>query len=464
MAYQRRSFNLVSQPAMPDPLQSLSSMMSLASNMEGYQDQRRQRDDAKRVEEAFAQARGNPEAAADLLEQQGAWAPAQKLRANAGAIRQQAIDQGLERVNQYKTLYGQGAQFLREVDGKPDLYGGMRPKLVELAGAVDPRLAQEIPETYDPERIRGMLQFTEGAAAVAETQANGLAKLKEAQTATDDAVKRRRLHQSALADWLSTAKSAEDWQGVTDGAYAMGIPEETIAEFGPWAPDAPERARQMALTPAQRAPKEDAPPTTFAAAILRARAKGDAAEVKGLMALQQRITAAGREPRAALDPSAVQAVLKNPTIWGDLTPDMRGQMLVPLSKAGFDFGAAAKGLTEAQKQTIERWRTDEISRLNRDRRNPSLAMTDEDYAAEQQRIEASYNAQLGASPPTAADPTRPPRTATGDPRDIELAPAAPAPTTDKTVSMADLQAIARRRGTTVDQERERARAAGYELR
>lgn len=395
--YQPRSYGLVNMPAPPDPVQSLSGLMALGSNLESFEASQREGRLRKTTEAAFAQAKGNLDQAATLLEQQGEWAAARNLRDNAQRIRQETVNGITERLGQHKTVYGRGAQALREIEAQPDAYGDVRPQLVELASALDPRLAAEIPETYDPEQVRGMLQFVEAGAAQTETRLRAVAAASAAQEAADDALKRTAAHRTMAGEWLSASPNQEDWDASLQGLRTMGVSDDILSPLGDtWSPEAQEKARQLALTPAQREPKQA---TSIEGALLAAHQKGDQRAVDGLMTLQRTLAQARQEPKTATDPAAIQAVLDHPGVWGDLNPEARNAMLPHLARAGFDFTRAANTLTEAQKAQIERWRADTISALNADQRDPQTQMDDAAYQAELARIEASYQVQMGSATP-----------------------------------------------------------------
>jgi hypothetical protein len=150
------------------------------------------------------------------------------LEAQRAAQRTAALGQLAQRVNQHKTIYGRAAQMLDEVERAPELYPQIRPQLVDLASELDPALANDIPEQYEPERVRGMLQFVVGGAEQTEKRARGLAELEAAEQATDDLLKRTTLRVDGLSKWFESADSPDVEHEIAQSARTFGIPDGII--------------------------------------------------------------------------------------------------------------------------------------------------------------------------------------------------------------------------------------------
>ena len=178
-----------------------------------------------------------PEQRAGLLEREGYFPEAEQARA-MGSRRMSDVR---SRITANATVFGKGAQILREVQRDPSLYAELQPALVDLASSVHPDLGKEIPPTYEPERIKGLLQFAADAQAEATKRAADLKRLDN----ITDAVKRVDTTRKTLAGWLESAKTEADWNANLDLARAIGVEEADIAQFGPWGPDAPARAAAM---------------------------------------------------------------------------------------------------------------------------------------------------------------------------------------------------------------------------
>lgn len=356
MPYQPRSYPLVPMPQGPDPMQSLSGLMSLASNIEGYSAERKQRQQQQRIEQAFNKAKGDPIKAADILETtHGDFASGRTLRDKAGEIRRQTVDQIGQRIDSHKTILGQGGQLLTEAEANPTLWPELRSRVVDLASQLDPRLAAEIPEQYDQQKVRGMLQFVEGGVTDLGARSQAIAKLKAGYDATDDALKREKLYRESMAHWLSTTKTQEEWEGAKANGEAMGIPRSVIGEFGDWAPDAPARASEMLLTPEQKA--------------VAARAKID-------------------DDRADRTAKA--------------TADYRAAMLsIGRQREARLSQQDAGGATPTGRATAERWKASQLESLENEFAKPDTNLTIEDVRRRQLTIENSYRAQIGLPPLTA---------------------------------------------------------------
>ena len=417
MPHQPRQYGLVSMPQGPDPMRTLSDMMALGSQLENYEADKKERAVQQRIEEAFKTAKGNPEKAADILESQGEWIAGRKIRDNATTIRQQMVGDVQQRLDHHKTLFGQGAQFLREIEQRPELYPDLRPRLVELATALDPRLASEVPETYDPEKVRGMLQFVEGGAQVIDARTRAMAAAKAAQDASMDGAKRVTEIRRTIGDWFSVSDSQQDWDVSADGARALfgKQAEAVLADLGStWSTQAQEKARQMALTPEQR----------------------------------------GTEGRAARDDKRADDQLKETKRHNSVMEGISRQRETRLTDSG---GGTA--LSAAQRATAERWKGSQLQALEKEFADPVSRLTIEDVRQRQLQIENNYRAQLGLKPLAQL-----PASWLGQ---SEPSPKTPAVNgegaTENTVTEAELKMIAESRGTTVEQERARATAAGFRV-
>ena len=408
MPYTSRGYGMVPMPQAPDPMQSITGLMNMANNLEEAKAQQKERARATRVEAAFNEAKGDPIKAAEVLEtKHGDFATARGIRDNAQQIRLKAVEQMGERLNQHKTIYGQASQALTELQTDPTMYPAVRPKLLELASAVDPRLAQEIPEQYSHETVKGMMDFTAQAAAMADSRSRAAALLADRLKTKEADIKDEEGDRKVVSDWFSVSPNQDDWNQSLDHARAVGVSESVLKQVGPtWSKEAQERARQMGLTPDQREVKK---PATIAAAILDARSRGDAAGEASLVKLQGTLNAAGRAPSTDTPVTAdmINAVRANPSLWGDLTPTVRDKMLAPLQQGGFDFKAATSGMTDVQRAAIERWKTTALEALERDYNankpfgpDDKFGMSEAELATRKLTIENSYRAQIGMPPLT----------------------------------------------------------------
>lgn len=332
-----------------------------------------------------------------------------------------AIDGVLDRVRKHEDIFGKGAQILQEVQTDATMYPKIRPQLVELAGSISPGLVNEIPETYDPERVKSLLQFAMDAKADAVRQVRGTQALKAAAAVTDDNVKRAQLHSGALADWFSTAKSAEDWQAWRQYAQDIGIDRQLIAGVGDWSPDAPQRANLAAMSPKDRfaATQPDDP---------------DAGQIKGTNEhvitfnilerierekLKRRLTGAERgaiwTQARAINPNdetgkmnaqkkklLMANVLDDPERWLEYTDTVKSELAGDLHAVGFKFPSIDRnGLATAER--FRKSKVDELDTLFRTNAKLSTAMTVDERDAGRRGIEDSYRIQIGKDPLTDAE-------------------------------------------------------------
>lgn len=307
--YQPRSIGaggMMQIPSGPNVLQDLSNVMAWGQRLEQYQqqqaDRQRQEQDRARVDgirKAINDHKGDLDAAAGALEQGGDYVSAKELREQQGQIREQMFGAVTERIGQQKSVMGKASQLLAEVQRDPSLYDRVRPQLVEMATAVDPRLASEIPERYEPERVAGMAKFVAEGDQQATIRARAAAEWQALQTRQTDSLKRAAEEKKILDESLSTVKTLEEWDGTIATWRMLGMTPAVLDKAGEWSEDAPERARQRLLTPLQRGPKEPEKADNPEEAFFQAVEKGDMAAAKRLLSTRRQWAEAGRDPKAS---------------------------------------------------------------------------------------------------------------------------------------------------------------------
>lgn len=363
------------------------------------------------------------------------------LEAGQREQRYQLMTQIAQRLHQQKNVFGRTAQMLAEVETRPDLYPQMRPHLVELAGSVTPELASEIPDTYDPTSVRGLLQFASGAAEQTAKRERGLYLLHEGEQELDNTLKRDKLYTESLSSWLSTATSQEDWDSVLEMSRGLGMPEETISRFGGWSPDAPARASRMGMTAAQRASADGtgAGGSDYSAFLARwARERGiglDKITRAHELEARAEFYEAGRAPRGDGSGRRGSRGQDDPKF-----PRGVENYLVEMKRRGYSRADA-----EAEVFTDATWR-----KLQAD--HPDIS-----GVTVQQGINRLFPADdLGAGGGAGAV-----FGANGSP-----APATPPPPAGgpRTATLKDVQKVAQRKGITVAQARQQLEAAGVVIR
>ena len=407
MAFQARSYPMVPMPAPQDPIASLSNLMQFGANLENWSERRKGREQRENFDTAMRTAGGDLAKASKILNQQGDWEGANLLKAELKNLRTEAVTGMRQRFTDQNTAYGKSQSILTTLKNQPHLFPEARPLLMNYVGSVDPRLAQEIPETADLKQIEGMLQFVVKAKSMNDERLAALQLHDDAEAAADHSVDRRLKQTNSLGRFLLTTDNDEaGWNAVIRSAPGMGYPEDVIKQYGPWTPDATVRARRTVFP--ERVTTE---PSSIQGRLVAAQVAGDKTAVDKWLGLQRRFSDAQSSGDAAslgTDPAVIQAVVDEPSVWGDVNPALRGAMIPGLVAAGFDFAAAARLLSKSQKAQIEQWHTNEISKLNQLRRQPGrLGITAEEYSQEKARIEKSYKVQLGISTPSKTDFARP---------------------------------------------------------
>lgn len=270
----------------------------------------------------------------------------------ADALRQQgrqrqagALSDVVGRINEQKTFYGQGAALLQAIEQNPALYPQLRPKLIDMASAIDPRLASEIPEQYNPGQVRGMLQFAQDGAATLESRAHALKLHEEAEKAQRGSREEFEAQKKALEAMLSTAKTQEQWEAFKGLALQAGYNKQLVHQYTEWSPEAAKVTFQ--------APTE--------------------ALVRGKVDFVQRGSDGG---------------------WYD----MDGKRLPSSSvrpKPEKASGGSARTVSPAQKATAERWLQSRLASIEREFGDPESGMTTTQL--NERKLEAlnSYRSQIG---------------------------------------------------------------------
>ena len=164
-----------------------------------------ERSNLRGLEQMAGAAQMPPEQRADLLEREGYFPEAEQARAQAS----RRMNDVRSRIEANATIFGKGEQALREIQRDPSRYPEVRPMLVDLAASIHPDLGKEIPETYEPGQIKGLLQFAADAPADAPRKAKDLQQMDAASKRVgglDTQLKK-------VAGWLAPSRSEDDWTG-----------------------------------------------------------------------------------------------------------------------------------------------------------------------------------------------------------------------------------------------------------
>jgi hypothetical protein len=166
-----------------------------------------------------------------------------EIEKQLGAARKQRADSLKAEIDAEASLTDKWLGRLRGLpDGDDELYQLYRQHITKEM----PDLGAQLPPTYDKAGLERVQQVGLTAKEYADLQ-------------------RQALEFAAKGEWrqstgaaLATATTAEEWNEIQQGQRELGAPKAVLAMFGPWAPDAPARARQMAMTADQQSDAQTA--------------------------------------------------------------------------------------------------------------------------------------------------------------------------------------------------------------
>jgi hypothetical protein len=134
-----------------------------------------------------------------------------------------------------KTQLELGIKLLQGVTDQ-GTYDLVRP----MIGTMAPQIAEAMGPTYDPGRVQQFLQVGLTQKDIYDRRQDALKLFAEGKA------------NEALGTYLSTAQTAEEWNGIKAAAKAQHVPDELIAPFGEFSPANVARAGQLAISPAKR--------------------------------------------------------------------------------------------------------------------------------------------------------------------------------------------------------------------
>jgi hypothetical protein len=295
----------------------------------------------------------------------------------------------------------QASQFLRGVEDRPeeeraDAYTQIVPHVRAIVG---PDLGKMLPDEYDPSVVGQAITWGETAQQTLERRRAALEAARQAQVSAKNDRDKDEYYTKSLGNWLSTVESQDEWDAALKFAKEQGAPDITLQKFGTeFSDEAKTRAEQLGMTPAERASarRTDNAPT-------RTR----------------------------------QVVITNPdgSTTTKIVEDTPGQSFYSPPPA-----ATPPAVTPAQRATAERWKANELQKLEERFRaqqpnSPGAAekgvLTEDDLNQAKWQIDNGYRAQIGlpnrsyeafaaamtgaggGRTPAAAPPAAPPRRAAG---------------------------------------------------
>ncbi len=211
------------------------------------------------------------------------------------------------------------------------------PAIISRIKRIDPEAAQELGDTFDPARI--------------EAVTNAGMAWSEYNTKYKDALERDDKDIAKVLNVMSLAADPEHWADAWEMGKVLGVSSE-LRQMGlsdQFAPDAPKRAGALTQTPEKRSTLESAAADRAAD---NARQGATAAETaRHNRAMEARAAATGGGGSSDVD-DLVDTVIKEPGLWDQLTPTVKGKIAPKLAAKGYEgFG---KPLSDgAMKQIAE---------------------------------------------------------------------------------------------------------------
>lgn len=396
--------------------------------------------DQQAVREALTASKGDVSGALNALDAAGKVTAATQLRGQVTASQIKGLEKlKLEMDTAHKGLETAGGLFAGVKASKTpaEEYGRILPDVARLVG---PEIAAKIPKAYDPQFVDDAMSW--GMTASQHIQARARIA-QEARNAIATSVTNLDLHQKMadnLGRWAQTVSDQGEWDQMLRNAKALGTPQMFLDQIGATYSDAAkEKAANLIddrKTPSYQmadvlATGPDGKPTVYRANFDPKSGEytrpGETTPLKNVQRLPNDTSRITPEEHATL----VAGVIANPALWHDFTDTVKSNLAPDLVKAGFtQFGRPDNGAGVA---AAERWKFNALKdlekRFNDSQIDVGKQMSEADKEAERQRIEASYQAQIGRQrvPPKAADTPPPPPAvvAPPPPKPAAAAPAAP---------------------------------------
>jgi hypothetical protein len=344
------------------------------------------------------------------------------------------------RVDEQKTALGRGAQLLRELDTMPEAYADVRPKLLEITSSVNPELAQHFPQQLTAENrdnVRGLMQMMTDGAQQLEIQTRALKDIEDAiSRPTKRAEDLNTLTRSIAQLYYSEADTADEWNAAMEYARdEIGAPASVLKRFGNWDDAAPERAAQLAMTSAQRTEAGKAPSAgskediyaSYAREFLKGRRWHTMSATEKTRAEKWWKEQTGGESEGARAGSKEDRwqSYSNEFLGGRPWPSMTASERKKADTWWDEQPSGSGGPSQAQRATAERWKMNQLAAAEDDFSAATQEFVDrkeqipqhliDRHSERKRRIQASYEAQLGARPRTgdvSPPPPPPPPSAT----------------------------------------------------
>ena len=185
-----------------------------------------------------------PEQAAKELRSAGYLERADEAEKRGKDARTETLNMAFRRISTQSTLLGKSAQLLKEVQQRPELWPEVRPILVDAAAAIHPNLVNEIPEPFEPERIKAMMQFASDAKLTADTVANATKQAQTAYKLEQDGRESLDAWRKSVGTALSVAKTPEDWDQLRKQFAAFPTAMQVVDTLGSFSPESVSKAQE----------------------------------------------------------------------------------------------------------------------------------------------------------------------------------------------------------------------------
>jgi hypothetical protein len=389
--------------------------------MEGIELARAQRaeQDEKDAKQAFQDAQGDPSKALTLLETKGNYQVAMKLRGQLNQQRIQDLDLMGKTLDETHKRLEQASQLVQGVMSSQDPASAWPTVAPRVRALVGEQLAAHVPDDYSPDFANQALAWgtkVSDTIRMRRDAAQGaLAGLRSAVTKTDLTNKLT----DATAKWAQTVESQDDWDNarkqikLLGGDTADGVLSRFPAEYSDALKGTALKIQQAGQT--VKFQHETVQYTGADGKVHIGEANYDAAKgmwfAPGSDTPLTNVQKFERDRVGEIDRGGlVKTVLDHPEAYNDLTDTAKTAIWPALNAAGFKPPAAKdRGASPA---TAERWRMNQLERLDREYRAqrgmpegvPGY-ISPEEYERQKSAIEASYRAQLGsAASPTTQTP------------------------------------------------------------
>lgn len=228
---------LAIQPPPPprDPFARMAELGAIKQQMEAQAAQQRAIEADRAVRDIMARYPNDPDRTLQALEQGGYGPEAVALAGKYAENRKKTADALKTDLDNQLSTFDLASRVLSSADERT--YPLVRQMLSTIQG-----VGSLLPEQYDPSAIERLMSVGMTAKDTLAQRAKAVERLRSGED------------KQALAEYLATVQSPEEYQQVLQMAPQLGFADSVIGLFDPeFSPAAIEKARTMALTEKQRA-------------------------------------------------------------------------------------------------------------------------------------------------------------------------------------------------------------------